>query len=356
MTTLTRRVAHLRAGDVVTASIHIMGDAPYTVGPLPLVESARGLSVGEGWELVREPSGAAPGYLTGVAQRIVSPGLYDGIPDAEYHGGLNTPIPSLSQSLLKLLVPPSTPAHFRWRLSHPEPPKRVFDVGRAAHTRALGVGEEMVACPADKLSAVGTMTTNAAKAWAIEQRAAGRVPLTPGDYDMVCGMAEALVRHDRVADILTEPTRRPEVSAYAPHPDLPEVWFRGRFDLLGAELWDYKTARSAEPDAFRRSAWSYGYHVQDVLYRTLLGQVTGETPAPMVFIVQEKTPPYLVTTVQLDDEFERLARDQIAAALELYAACVSAEIWPGYPDQIAVLSPPAYADRVSAGVDYVPEF
>ena len=159
MTTLTRRVAHLRAGDVVTASIHIMGDAPYTVGPLPLMESARGLSVGEGWELVREPSGAAPGYLTGVAQRIVSPGLYDGIPADEDHRGANTPTPSLSQSLLKLLVPPSTPAHLRWRMSNPEPPKRVFDVGRAAHTMALGVGEEMVCCPADDTSSTSDMST-----------------------------------------------------------------------------------------------------------------------------------------------------------------------------------------------------
>ena len=355
MTALTRRVRHLRVGDVVTASIHITGDAPYRVGPLPLVDGPRGLSVGEGWELVREPSGQAPGYLRAVEQQIVSPGLYDGIPDDEYHRGANTPTPSLSQSLLKLLVPPSTPAHLRWRMSNPEPPKRVFDVGRAAHTMALGVGEEMVCCPADLLSSVGTMTTNAAKAWVLEQRAAGRVPLTPSDYALVRGMADALVHHERVADLLTDPGKRPEVSAYAQHPETG-AWLRGRFDLLGGQLFDYKTAACAEPQAWRKSAWSYGYHVQDVAYRSLHEWIFGTDPGPMEFLVQEKVPPYLVSTIVLDGEFERLGRAQFEAALALYAECVTADRWPGYPEEVAVVSPPRYADTPADGVEYAPEF
>lgn len=288
---------------------------------------------------------------------VTEPCLLENLDEATYHaGGVRTPGPQLSQSLLKLLVPPSTPAHFAYRRANPEPNKRVFDIGRAAHSRVLGRGQEMAACPERFLAVNGAMTTNLAKAWCAEQRELGVVPLTPRDYDMVCGMADALVHHDRVADILTEPTRWPEVSAYAPHPDLPEVWFRGRFDLLGAELWDYKTTKSAEPSAFRKSAWSYGYHIQDVLYRTLLEQITGEVSPPMVFIAQEKTPPYLTTVVTLDVEFERLAREQIAAALDLYRACAAADVWPGYPDAVAVLSPPPYADRAQAGVEYEPEF
>lgn len=296
---------------------------------------------------------------------VTGPTLLDHVPDDTYHsGGIQTPGPQLSQSLLKLLIPPSTPAHFQHRLTHPEPPKRVFDIGRPAHTYALGAGEEMACCPAELLSSVGTMTTTAAKAWAAEQRAAGIVPLTPADYDMVLGMAEALVHHDRVAELLTDPGKRPEVSAFAPHPDVPEVWFRGRFDLLGGDLWDYKTSRSADPEAFRKSAWAYGYHVQDVLYRTLLEAVTGTVSAPMVFLVQEKTPPYLCSVVTLDAEFERLARGQIAAALDLYLTCVESHgdpraagvRWPGYRDEIALLSPPRYADREPEGIEYEPEF
>lgn len=286
--------------------------------------------------------------------KVTKPGLYAGISDEIYHGGRNTPTASLSQSMLKLLIPPSTPAHFAWRLHHPEPPKRVFDIGRAAHTRALGVGEDMAPCPRGLLSVDGKMTTTKAKDWVIEQRALGIVPLTPTDYDMVLGMAEALVHHDRIAELLTDPDKQPEVSAYAIHPDAG-VWLRGRFDLLGGQLWDYKTSRSADPAQFVKSAIAYGYHVQCVTYRLLYAWATGEPdPGPMTFVVQEKTPPYLVSTVVLDDEFACLARAQLDAAIDLYRVCVTADHWPGYPDEVVTLTPPAWALKdvdASAAVD-----
>lgn len=273
--------------------------------------------------------------------KITIPGLYPGIPDDVYHAGLNTPQPSLSQSLLKLLIPPSTPAHFAWRRANSQPNRRVFDVGRAAHTRALGVGEEMAACPVDLLSTDGKMTTKAAKEWVAEQRSNGVVPLTPGDYDTVNRMCDALVAHDRVADILTDPSKQPELSAYAEWST--GVWLRGRFDLMGGQLWDYKTAASADPDQFRGKTLAYGYHIQDVAYRLLHELTTGTDPGPMVFIIQEKTAPYLVSTVTLDGEFERLARSQFEAALDLYTACTAAGHWPGYPDQLVTITPPVWA-------------
>lgn len=285
---------------------------------------------------------------------LTGPTLLDGVPDDTYHsGGISTPGPQLSQSLIKLLIPPSTPAHFQWRLTHPEGPKRAFDIGRAAHTYALGVGEDMAACPADLLAVNGAMTTKAAKEWCDAQRAAGAVPLTPRDHRMVLDMADALVHHDRVAEVLTDPAKRPEVSAYAPHPDVA-VWLRGRFDLLGGQLWDYKTSVCAHPDAFRKSAWSYGYHIQDAAYRLLAKLTLGEDPGPMVFLVQEKTPPYPCSVVTLDAEFERLAREQLRLALDTYAAC--RELWgdprgpvrwPGYPDEVVTISPPPYATTAS---------
>lgn len=277
-------------------------------------------------------------------RKIVKPGLYQNIPDDVYHAGDNTPQPSLSQSLLKLLIPPSTPAHFAHRRANPEGPKKTFDIGRAAHTRALGVGEEMAACPVEFLSVDKKMTTKGAREWAAEQRANGRVPLTPGDYDMVAGMAEALVHHDRVADVLTDPTKQPEVSAYAMHDDTG-TWLRGRFDLMGGRLWDYKTSVCADPDQFRGRALAYGYHIQDVAYRTLHELINGSDPGPMIFIIQEKTPPYLVSTVELDTEFERLARTQYETALALYVQCTATGVWPGYPDDLVTITPPPWALR-----------
>lgn len=273
---------------------------------------------------------------------ITEAGLYDGIPDDVYHAGQNTPTPSLSQSQLKLLMPPSTPAHFAWRLTHPEGTKRAFDVGRAAHTTVLGVGEPMAACPDDLLASNGTMTTKVSKEWALEQRRHGIVPLTPADFRLVMDMAEALAEHPQAAELLTDPTNRPEVSAYAQH-EATGVWLRGRFDLLGGELFDYKTARSADPEQFRRSAVSYGYHVQDVFYRRLAYLTTGAVLGPLTFIVQEKTPPYLPSLVQLDTAFEQLAQRQLDTAFALFAECTSTDTWPGYSADVVTVSPPSWA-------------
>ena len=87
---------------------------------------------------------------------VTEPTLLDGVDDATYHGGLvRTPGPQTSQSALKLLIEPSTPREFQHHLTSPPEVKRVFDVGRAAHTLVLGAGDPFSACPADLLSIDG---------------------------------------------------------------------------------------------------------------------------------------------------------------------------------------------------------
>ena len=294
---------------------------------------------------------------------VTEPTLLDGVDDATYHGGLvQTPGPQTSQSALKLLIPPSTPREFQWRLLNPEGPKRVFDVGRAAHTLVLGAGDPFSACPADRLSSDGKMTTLKAKAWAIGEREAGRTPLTPADYDAVHRMADAILAHGRAAELFTDPDRQPEVSAFCEI--VPGLWLRSRFDLLGGELTDFKTAADPHPDAFRRSAWSYGYHVQDVAYRRAWERVTGVSAQPMTFVVVGKEPPHLVSICSLDLDFERFGDEQLDAALNRYlqqaaehgAPDAEGVVWDGLPESTAVLSPPRSAYWDAEGVDYEPTF
>lgn len=283
---------------------------------------------------------------------VTGPTLLDGVDDATYHGGLvRTPGPQTSQSSLKLLIPPSTPREFQWRLLNPEGPKRVFDVGRAAHTLVLGAGDPLIACPADLLSVDGRMITTRAKEWASDQRAAGRTPLTPTDYDAVHRMADAILDHARAAELFTDPDRQPEVSAFCEI--VPGLWLRSRFDLLGGELTDFKTAADPHPDAFRRSAWNYGYHVQDVAYRRAWSLIAGVGLPPMTFVVVGKESPHLVGIYTLDDDFERVGNEQLDAALEIYLHQLDKHgpptdkgvTWDGLPDTTEVLAPPAWALR-----------
>lgn len=283
---------------------------------------------------------------------VTGPTLLDGVDDATYHGGLvRTPGPQTSQSALKLLIEPSTPREFQHYLVTPAKPKRVFDVGHAAHTRVLGIGAEYTPCPLDLLDARGAMTRNVAKEWAESEREAGRTPLHPDDYEAVVRMADAILEHGRAAELFTDPDRRPEVSAFCEI--VPGLWLRSRFDLLGGELVDFKTAADPHPDAFRRSAWNYGYHVQDVAYRRAWECVTGCLVPPMTFVVVGKEPPHLVGIYSLDDDFDRVGNAQLDAALEIYMHQLDKHgpptekgvTWDGLPDTTEVLAPPAWALR-----------
>lgn len=283
---------------------------------------------------------------------VTEPTLLAGLSDETYHGGhVRTPGPQTSQSALKLLIEPSTPREFQWRLLNPLEPKRAFDVGRAAHTLVLGAGDPFSACPADLLSIDGRMTTTRAKAWAAEEREAGRTPLTPADYDAVHRMADAVLEHGRAAELFTDPARRPEVSAFCEI--APGLWLRSRFDLLGGELVDFKTAADPHADAFRRSAWAYGYHVQDVAYRRAWTAVTGKQADPMTFVVVGKEPPHLVGIYDLSQEFERAGNDQLDATLATYLLQLDRHgppdaegvIWDGLPQETTTLAPPPWVLR-----------
>lgn len=296
---------------------------------------------------------------------VDGPTVLEDVPEDVYHaGGVRTPGPQTSQSALKQLLPPSTPREFQHILLHGLPRSRSLDWGSAAHSIVLGRGADFVACPEEFLSSDGSMyRTKEGRAWTQLQRELGRIPLTPTDHAGIFAMAEEILANPHAAELLTDPGRRPEVSAY--YECAEGLWMRSRFDLLSGSLADLKTSVDPHPDAWRRSAWKFGYHVQDAAYRTAFVEVTGDPdPGPMVFIVVQSKAPFVTGVYTLDREFERLGREQLAASLETYrdqyathgdprAAGVR---WDGLPGTEAVLSPPRHAYYDAEGVEYEPEF
>ncbi len=295
---------------------------------------------------------------------VTEPTVLMDVPESEYHaGGVRTPGPQTSQSALKLLIAPSTPREFQHRLTNPMPPRRAFDVGHAAHAVVLGVGAEFTACPPALLDSAGRMSRTVAKEWADQERAAGRTPLHPDDYDAVYRMADAILAHPEAAELFTDPARRAEVSAF--FEVTPGLWLRSRFDLLGGDLVDFKTSAYPRPERFRKAAWDLGYHVQDEAYRRAWEAVTGKTAGPMRFVVVGKEAPHLVGIYQLDAEFQRLGAEQLDASIARYleqldkhgAPTAPGVVWDGIPAGTTLLSPPrsAYWDATD-GVEYEPEF
>jgi len=267
----------------------------------------------------------------------VNPGIYDGIPEDQYHAD-----PALSASGAKRLLPPNCPALYKHdRDNGGRPNKRAFDLGHAAHAAVLGVGLELVVVDADN------WTTKAAKQQRDDAYADGKCPILAKEKAAVDAMALEIRRHPLASALLDPAHGRPEVSAFW-HDDQRGIDRRARFDWLpttdGGQLVvpDYKTTASAEPHAFHRSVFSFGYDMQAVFYMDAVRAAGLAEDVSFVFIAQETTAPYLITVHELDFASLLLGRARVDEACEVFRRCTETDTWPGYSDVIELVAPPPW--------------
>ncbi len=265
------------------------------------------------------------------------PGIYEKFDENEYHRD-----PALSASGAKRLLPPNCPALFKHdRDNGGRPNKRAFDVGHAAHAAVLGVGLELVVVDADN------WMTKAAKAERDEAYAEGKCPILAKEKAAVDAMALEIRRHPIASKLLDPDHGKPEVSVFW-HDGQRGIDRRARFDWLpnsdGGRLIvpDYKTTASAEPRAFNRSIFNFGYDLQAVFYMDAIRAAGIADDVEFRFIAQETTAPYLITIHELDEIGLRLGRERVDRACAVFAECTATGIWPGYSDDIELVTPPLW--------------
>jgi len=274
---------------------------------------------------------------------ITMPGVYN-LTSEEYHAD---PVPerlggSLSASGSKKLLPPNCPAVFDYQRHHGQPHKAVFDFGHAAHALVLGIGAEIVAVDATD------WRTKAAKEAKEAAYAEGKVPLLAEDVEHVEAMAAAIRAHPIAAALLNPENGKPEQALFR-QDEQEGVWLRSMLDWLPDSgdgrmiVPDYKTAISASPAEFAKAVANYRYHMQDAFYRDMVVGLGLADDVAFVFVVQEKTAPYLVTVVELDSEAVRIGRELNREAIDLYAECQSSGVWPGYSEEVELIALPAWA-------------
>lgn len=277
---------------------------------------------------------------------ITGPGVYAGFPEAAYH---DDPVPSgsLSSTGARKLLPPGCPAKYRWWADNKEPYKQVFEEGKAAHRKVLGVGPDLVIV--DK----ARWDTNDVKKQLADIRAAGNVPLKKPAMEMVDAMAKAL-REDPMAAPLLVPDRG--VTELSMFWRVGTVWGRARPDRVTtlrsgrSVVVDYKSCASAAPADAEKAMARHGYHIQGEFYRTgaiALGLVPED--AGFLLVMQEKEPPYLVTVVEPDFAAMRMAAIRVRQAFDRYAECVAEKRWPGYSDDVVLAELPPWETRELAG-------
>ncbi len=255
------------------------------------------------------------------------------MPADEYHANA-----ALSSSGARKLLTPSCPAIFDYERQHGEQHKREFDLGHAAHTLLLGFGPEPHVIDAD------SYRTKAAQAERDAAYERGDVPLLPAEFDAVQEMVAKVRAHPRAAELLSE--GEAEKSLFWTDP-ATGVACRARPDWLRKDsIVDYKSSTSAAPGHISKVVADFGYHVQASFY--LAGAVELELlppDAPFFFIVQSKTPPHLIKIVELDEVALRIGYERMTYALEIFRDCNESGVWPGFGDDIELISLPAYEVR-----------
>lgn len=260
---------------------------------------------------------------------VTKPGVYD-MDAATYHadpvkGG------SLSNSGAKTLMPPGCPAKFAYEREHGRPPKREFDFGHLVHRELLGRGAEIVRVD------TANWKTKAAQEQQAAAYAEGKTPVLEREYQVALEMV-AVVRAHPLAGMLFEPGSGVPEQAMFWRCKATGVICRAMVDWLRHDrtpklvIPDYKTANSASPVKIEKALEDFAYHRQAAWYvdgaRTL---GLSENPV-FTLVVQEKTPPYLVTVAKPDHIALEAGVFYNLQARRLYAECAGSGRWPGYVD------------------------
>lgn len=270
---------------------------------------------------------------------ITEPGHYPDLDEADYHadpvvGG------SLSSTGARTLL--DVPARYAYEREHGGPASAPFDTGLVVHKLVLGVGAPVVEIDASDYK------TKAARAAKDNARAAGKIPILSRELRAAEAMADTLHLHP-IAGRLLARAGRPEQSFVARCPET-EVMCRARTDWLPDVLdearplvVDYKTTVDASPDAFAGSVRKFGYHIQASWYLDVLAWLNPDRPrGKFVFVAQEKTPPFLVSVHELDEEALSWGQVLGRKARDLWRACTASGDWPGYPLQVQNIRLPGW--------------
>lgn len=273
--------------------------------------------------------------------KITEPGVYDGMPDAVYHGD---PVPggSLSHSGLKSLL--DCPARFDDDRRNGRHHVGAFDVGHAAHAQVLGVGLDVVIIEADDYKG---------KAAQQERRvayAAGKVPVLTHEWAAVQAMAAKLRTHHTAGRLFVPGRGHAERSLFWFDVEFG-FWRRARLDWSMRlpdgrfAIVDYKTTEYASPSNISSALFKFGYYTQDPFYCDGVRAVGLGDDVVCLFVFQERRRPYLVTVAEVHPEDREWGRLQVRRGLDLYARCREANHWPDYADDIITARIPAWSRR-----------
>ncbi len=264
-----------------------------------------------------------------------------GMPMAAYQA-----IPALSASGAHL-IERQCPAKY-WHTSpfnsaaeKPEP-KNEFDIGSAAHLLLLEPHEFE---SATVVIAAENYRSGVAQATRDQAREDGKIPLLTKEVATVRAMADA-IRADPVAGRFRDDGESEVVMTWT------DAEFgipcKLRVDQLPhdlVDLRDVKSAWTAHPEDFERSAWDHGYCQRAAWYLDGVESVTGTRPRFYWFVAVEKKPPYCCSVLKYTEADLEWGRLLNTLAKVQFVECMASARWPSYRPR-GVIVPRAFDIRI----------
>ena len=279
--------------------------------------------------------------------RITKPGMFFDVRCEDYFAD-PCPSPSLNNSLIDTLLY-QTPMHAAAK--HPrlnggeeivKEQTSAMCLGSVVHRLALGAGKDYAIIDAD------AYRSNAAKAAREEAIAAGKVPILSEAYETARAMSVRVREH--LDELLLGEEFLPEV-VIAWQIDTPHgrIWARGMIDAWCPKLKlavDLKGWTDASLSAVEKKIAREGYDTQAAWYTEGIGHLIGEPgKVRFAYLVGEREAPNASQSFELDEAWRSSAWDLCEEAAEIFARCLKAKDWPGYPRTPTLLTPPDWLIR-----------
>lgn len=292
---------------------------------------------------------------------ISVPGAYVGAPIDAYHEGTLCAGPSISSTGLREVL--ASPMHY-WDRSPWNPDREEDDgkekseyiFGRAAHTwtferdhfedRFMVLPEDAPKRPSKsqrKAKSPSADTVRAIEYWD-DIEAEARHLLTADDMDRITKMERVLAR-DEYARMAFAGDGLAEVTLVYKD-EATGVWVLSRPDWIANQIADFKTAASADAEAWSRKAYQLGYVMQAALMRKALAQATGEHRQAVFHCIQEKERPFAVQVARWPDDQLQYGEVMLQNALTRLARCRDENKWPAYGAEPFDVQPPYHVRKL----------
>jgi len=259
--------------------------------------------------------------------------LKDGITNAEYHGS-----GELSRSTAWSLLQ-TCPAKVRYDMNHPKPSSPALVIGSGFHTATLEpekLDDEFAVKPSE-IDGQGPRTKHYKESFELMQKSEpDKQWLAPADYDLILEMAGSALDNPVLRHYMADIDKVVEGTGYfemegAKCKVRPDLYIPGAGVVI-----DLKSTQDASNRGFTKSVRQFGYLFQACWYMHAL-RLLGEKPKQFVFIAVEKTAPYATAAYTIKESDINKQFSNMERACQLWAACQSSGIWPGYSDMVETL-------------------